>query len=90
MTAPFRPERGWVGHFTRDQAAGAMPNGTRVRKSEFKPGDAHPIGALATVIGSIRAPVNGEDQLAYFVEFDDLPKHAVGIMPWRIEEAPTA
>lgn len=67
------------GVFTRDQAYGAWPNGSRVRKAAVHEGDAHQVGALATVIGSVGPldhPVLGL-AFAYFVEWDDVPGVAV-------------
>ncbi len=38
--------------FTTDEAPGAWPNESRVRKAIDRVGDAHPVGSLATVVGS--------------------------------------
>lgn len=67
------PEPGWIGNFSRGEAPGCYPNGTRVEKVKTEPGDAHPIGAQATVLGSIRHPIG----TGYFVEWDARPRHAV-------------
>jgi hypothetical protein len=48
-----RNEPGWLGGFTRNQAPGAIPNGSRVRKVRSEQNDPHPVGALATVLGSL-------------------------------------
>jgi hypothetical protein len=80
--------------FTTDQAPGAWPNGTRVRKSVEEPGDAHEVGALATVLGSIGpAPEEAEPAwvrglYGYFVEWDDTPGVPVLVTSNRIERAP--
>lgn len=73
---------GWRGIHTRDEAPGAIRNGTRVRKVKTEPSDAHPIGAMATVLGSMTAPRVG---MIYFVEWDALPRSAVAVVPWKIE-----
>lgn len=76
---------GWEGAFTTDQAEHALPNGSRVEKAAGEPGDAHPIGSLATVLGSVSHPSVG---MAYFVEWDDMPRHAVGVSAWKLRPAP--
>ncbi len=70
--------------FTRYQAEGAIPNGARVRKSSSDPGDAHAVGSLATVLGSL-GPLEGE--FGYFVLWDDLaaPVFVVGRKLERVE-----
>lgn len=75
-------EPGWAGVFTRQEAPEALyKNGARVEKAEFTDGDAHPAGARGTVLGSIYLDEHGT---AYFVEWDDMPKMAVGIVEKRI------
>jgi hypothetical protein len=61
---------GYKGMFTTDDYAGAMPHGTRVRKRNSEPGDAHPDGITF-----------------YFVEWDILPKVAVGCNMMKVEKA---
>jgi len=71
--------------FTTDQASGAWPNETRVRKAIYRAGDAHPIGSLATVIGSLGphptrlavGPFPEGDVFGYFVFWDDPPGDTV-------------
>jgi hypothetical protein len=75
---------GWKGAFTRAQAEGALPNGTRVRKTGAEPADAHPNGAEAVILGSIAHPAV-EDFALYFVEWDSHPRHAVAVANHRIE-----
>jgi hypothetical protein len=61
--------------FTRNEAPGALRNGTRVEKSDFRPTDAHQIGAKATVLGSL-GPIEYEgipQVFGYFLEWDDAP-----------------
>jgi hypothetical protein len=77
----IRLHDGWTGVHTRDEAAGAIPNGTRVYKDVFEDGDTHPTGARATVLGSLYAPGPG---YAYFVEWDDTPRVAVLVAGMKI------
>lgn len=72
---------GYAGLHTRDEAPGAMPNGTRVRKTATEPKDTHQDGALATVLGSVSEPSVG---VSYFVEWDDDPGKAVFIAGRRV------
>jgi hypothetical protein len=77
----IQPQPGWVGVFTRQQAPGAWPNGTRVRKVFGQSGDTHPDDATATVLGSVGDPGLG---FGYFVEWDDLPGAAVFVLGNRL------
>lgn len=77
---------GYTGAFTRRRADGALPNGTRVKKIKVEEGDTHPVGALATVLGSIRDP-DGERRIMYFIEWDAMPKTAVACIAWKLEKA---
>ena len=70
-------EPGIKGYFTRNQAPGAYPNGARVCKVSFEDGDAHPIGAFATVLGSLGPVPKLNNEFGYFVLWDDLPGVAV-------------
>lgn len=82
-------EPGWTGMFTRQQAEGALSNGTRVAKINSENGDGHQDGAEGTILGSI-GPADADIQaefgaeFAYFVEWDDQPKTAVGITSNRV------
>lgn len=67
--------------FSDAEAAGAWPNGTRVRKVGTSPGDAHHDGALAVVRGSM-GPALGT--YGYFVEWDDLPSVPVFVAGTRL------
>lgn len=78
----LRAYPGWGGIFTRQQAPGAYPNGTRVKKVKAEPGDKHPIGTEATVLGSMAAPPVGT---GYFVEWDSRPSYAVFVIDWKVE-----
>lgn len=78
----FGPESGWSGNFTREQAPGAYPNGTRIEKTASKPGDGSPDGAKGTVLGSMSHPMVGN---GYFVEWDAYPRHAVFVAGPRVK-----
>ncbi|HSJ40318.1 MAG TPA: hypothetical protein VK955_04620 [Xanthobacteraceae bacterium] len=79
---PLKHEPGWVGAFTRETAAGAIPSGSRCRKVNSEAGDANPDGARGTILGSIRAP--GLTALFYYVEWDATPRLAVAVAGWKI------
>jgi len=59
--------------FTTEQAPGAWPNGSRVIKLIFEEGDAHQVGDLATVIGSLGPFAYQGSRYGYFVIWDDTP-----------------
>lgn len=46
---------GYLGAFTREQANGAIPNGTRIRKAWGESGDTTPVGTGGVVLGSLDA-----------------------------------
>lgn len=71
--------------FTREQAEGAIPNLARVVKVATEPNDAHPIGAHATILGSMRHPDDG--RLLYFVLWDDAPTTPVAVIAYKIAAA---
>ncbi len=77
-----------VGEHVKSEAPGAWPNGSLVRKARNEAGDAHRVGALATVIGSV-GPVqaDGHSAYGYFVEWQDAPGIAclVGSHSGRLE-----
>lgn len=79
-----RVHAGYTGMFTRHQYDGAITNGTRVVKIQSEAGDAHPVGSLATVLGSVGHPGIG---IGYFVEWDDQPRMAVFVAGVKIERA---
>ena len=79
--------QGYVGAFTRDQAKGAIPNETRIQKTNSEKGDPTPDGTPGTVLGSMRAPESMGKLLMYFVEWENRPRVAVGIMATKIERA---
>lgn len=84
---------GYLGAFTRDQAEGAISNGTRVRKAWSEPGDTTEVGQLGVVLGSIRVPPRMRDaplvkqagEYFYFVEWDERPRVAIGMIAVKIE-----
>jgi hypothetical protein len=79
----FGPHDGYTGDFTRQQAQGAIPNGTRIVKCGTIPGDTREDGAPGTVLGSIgHGPL-----MLYFVEWDSAPRTAVAVASHRIERA---
>jgi hypothetical protein len=81
---PYRQFPGYQGLHLREQAPGALPNGSRVYKTASAPGDTHQDGALATVLGSICNPRVG---YGYFVEWDTHPRAAVFVADYRIKPA---
>lgn len=92
--AQLRNELGWRGMFTRHETVGAMPNGTRVTKVAIdNDKDAHAVGDKGVVLGSI--DVSGVEppegiphcDYYYFVEWDDMPMTAVGVMDFKIRRA---
>jgi hypothetical protein len=76
--------------YLQGDAFGAMPRGTRVRKSVMHIGDTHQIGAMATVVAS-QGPMDSHEfpgvKFFYFVEWDDLPGIPVGIRSDKITAA---
>jgi hypothetical protein len=78
----LREYAGFSGLHTRDQAAGAIPNGARVEKVASAPGDTHQDGAAATILGSIHHPKVG---YGYFVAWDTHPRAAVFVAGSRVK-----
>ena len=77
-------------------AEGKLPNGTRVRKVNSRPGDTHQDGAPATIVGAlgpageeIKAELKQrglrEVEWVYWVIWDDLPGVPVAITDTRVE-----
>ena len=79
----LKSEDGWLGTFTRQEADGAMVNGTRVYKFQSEPGDGHPTGSMGTVLGSLHHPDLG---YMYFVEWDESPRVAIGVVERKIKK----
>ena len=83
------------------QDKGRWPKGTRVRKVESEPGDAHKDGAPGTIVGALgplttsqraeliiklaKQGINEDTEYFYWVEWDDIPGIPVGIADYRIE-----
>lgn len=84
----------YAGMFSRYEAEGAFPNGTRIRKHSSEEGDSHPDGSLGTVLGSLKVEGDAANSFSkakgigylYFVEWDDSPKVAVGTVDLKIKE----
>lgn len=83
----FQNEPGWIGAFTRQQAQGALPNGTRIVKQNSERGDAHPNGTPGVVLGSISHPQVMGGVVFYFIEWAPKPRTAVGVLGTKIREA---
>ena len=82
---------GYIGMFTRDEADGAITNGTKIVKVWCEPSDSHQIGATGTVLGSMVVPPDIQKlpkltgiKHAYFIEWDDSPGVAVGCIDKKI------
>lgn len=82
---------GWYGAFTREQAEGAIPNGTRIVKAKCDEGDANPIGTPGKVLGSIANTGVVEDyehvKFLYFIEWENNRLVAVGLVDYKIARA---
>lgn len=73
--------------YTNDEAPGAWPNGTRVRKRNADATDAHQDGAPAVVVGSIGPhPELPGAVFGYFVVWDDTPGVPTFIIDRRLEK----
>ena len=89
-------EGGWLGVFTRQEVPGAIPNGTPVYKVHSEEGDRTPLGMRGTVLGSLDGdgaqrfynPHGDLIRFAYFVEWADMPRVAVGVCDWKIAVTP--
>lgn len=91
MTIEFGYEEGWRGGFTRHHTDGAYPNGTRIVKIRQEPNDGTPLGTGGTILGSLDGnlvneynPDGGRIRYIYFVEWDNRPRTAVGVMDWKL------
>lgn len=80
-------EPGWIGAFTRNEAHGGLPNGTRIMKCNSESGDSRPDGVLGTVLGSLSHPDIQGGKVFYFVEWDAVPRMAVGVLASKVQAA---
>lgn len=87
-------ERGWIGAFTRDQAEGAIPNGTVIVKCASEDEDGNPNGALGVVLGSIDGMLFDREmckrfdaRFMYWVEWQMRPRAAVAVVDRKIKKA---
>jgi hypothetical protein len=68
------------------EAAGAIPNGTRIVKAKSEPGDTTPDGAGGKVLSSVYNAEIGP-YIFYFLEWDHTPGVPVGCLGWKIARA---
>ena len=74
--------------FIPGSVAGALPNGTRIRKVNSQPGDGHADGDQGTVLAS-HGPVEVPDlgtELLYFIDWDSHPGVPVGTIGSKIDK----
>jgi hypothetical protein len=83
----FRMEPGWRGSFTREQATGALANGTRVVKARSEAKDKTPTGTPGIVLGSYRHPDIMNNVILYFVAWASAPRIAVACVEWKLRAA---
>ncbi len=83
----LRPEPGWDGKFTRENAPGAIQSGTRVVKVNSAYGDLSRDGSRGVILGSVFHPALADGEPMYFVEWEHTPKRAVACMGWKRFEA---
>jgi hypothetical protein len=81
MKISVRHWPGYTGAHTRDQADGAWPSGTAVKKVRSTHFDARPDGDTGVILGSLRL----RSAIMYFVEWDSAPNTAVAIVGWKLE-----
>jgi hypothetical protein len=90
MKPPFEPPFVVLG--ITDEAPGALPNGTRIQKTNSGPSDRHQDGDQGTVIGSVGPGIMKEygpnPHYLYFVVWDDWGKLPIGIADFRIKPVP--
>jgi hypothetical protein len=75
--------------FSTAEAPGALRNGTRVEKTDYRLTDTHHVGAKARVLGSLGPLPEWEglkNVFGYFVEWEDMPGVPVFIVGNRIRE----
>ena len=77
--------------FSREEAQGAMPNGTLVEKQNTEAGDGHPDGERGEIVGSMGPlddPVLG-CRYGYFVMWDGTPGIPVFVMETKVKKYET-
>lgn len=89
---PITTHEGYYGIFSKNEAEGAWPNGTRVRKVNSQDGDGHLDGSLGTILGSYKNTHKTEPKFEdvaylYWVEWDDMPKVPIGTISTKLEKA---
>jgi hypothetical protein len=71
-----------VACITDEEADGAWPNGTRIKKTCFENGDTHQVGDTGTVRGSV---LLDDGRYAYSIHWDDQPSIPVHCLAYKIE-----
>jgi hypothetical protein len=75
--------------FTSQEAVGAFPNGTRIKKHSSEDEDGHADGELGTVVGSL-GPMQPEPKFnckyGYFIEWDTTPGVPVFTAGFKVKE----
>ncbi len=76
--------------YTDEQAIGAIPNGTIIKKTMYEPGDFKAVGALGIVTGSLPNPpenqVEGKPfvKYLYFIKWNGFDK-PIAILDYKIK-----
>lgn len=101
VSGPFVEEEGLMGVFTRDQADGAIPNGSVVEKRHTEPGDMTEDGTKGIVVGSINIADHPEhfeeltgtgikpgpgEKYVYFVQWESAQVMVVSLREHRVEK----
>lgn len=77
--------------YMREQAEGAIPNGTPIVKVNSEPEDTHKDGAPGVVVGSLACPPalrkQSGEAFFYFIEWDDLPGTPIGAIASKVQVA---
>lgn len=85
---------GYVGAFTKEQAEGAIPNGSTVMKARSEDGDTTMDGTIGIVLGSIDGTLIMPDvmektgaKFMYWIEWINRPGFAVATADFKIARA---
>lgn len=73
--------------YSTEEAKGAMPNGTRIIKTNSEPGDGHPDGTPGVIVGSMGPAFVekvGREAYLYFIKWRDFPV-PVGTADYKIK-----